>query len=102
MCSIGEGFCLAVVEAMAASLPVISVNIGAINEIIENKVNGFLIEPNNPVVFAKSIIALADDKKLQHDMGENGKRMAKKFTIDKAVKEYEMLYQDIFTNKLQK
>ncbi len=102
MCSIGEGFCLAVVEAMAASLPVISVNIGAIKEIIENNVNGFLIEPNNPVKFAESIIALADDKKLQHAMGENGKRMAKKFTIDKAVSEYEMLYQDIYTNKLQK
>jgi len=42
-----EGFGLVLIEALAASVPVIGTNIGGIIDIIKNEENGFLIPPNN-------------------------------------------------------
>jgi glycosyltransferase involved in cell wall biosynthesis len=44
-----EGIPLAVLEAMSMGVPVISKNVGALNEVIENNVNGFLINSENDV-----------------------------------------------------
>ncbi|WP_314242153.1 glycosyltransferase family 4 protein [Empedobacter tilapiae] len=44
---LGEGFGLIYVEAMSTEVPVLAINVGAAGEIIENNVNGFLIESNS-------------------------------------------------------
>ena len=51
-----EPFGLVIIEAMAASLPVIALDGGGNKELIQNGVNGYLIKENDQDIFAEKII----------------------------------------------
>lgn len=56
--SLSEGIPVAVMEAMAMELPVITSNITGLPEIIEDGINGYLIPPKDPQALAEKIIDL--------------------------------------------
>jgi glycosyltransferase involved in cell wall biosynthesis len=49
--SYDEGLPVAIIEALRLGLPIISTNVGGIPEMVEDKYNGFLIEPNEDEVY---------------------------------------------------
>jgi colanic acid/amylovoran biosynthesis glycosyltransferase len=55
MPSLEEGIPNVVVEAMAIGLPVISTNCGGVPELIEDKVNGWLVPIRDPAALAEAI-----------------------------------------------
>lgn len=67
--SIKEGFPWAVLEAMAAKLPVIAARVGAIPEIIEDGVSGLIIEPGNPGQIADRVTMLLNNESKAREMG---------------------------------
>jgi glycosyltransferase involved in cell wall biosynthesis len=91
--SLKEGFPWTVIEAMAAEIPVIATNVGAIPEIIENNKNGILIEPRDPKTIADSIEKLMNDKNLVEKFIQNGKKtVIEKFNLQKMVSKFEELF----------
>lgn len=73
-----EGFGLALIEAMSLGLPVISFNCPhGPSELVEN--NGYLVEPDNIVLFSEAIHKLAQNRKLRAEMGIKSKIRAKSF-----------------------
>ncbi len=62
--SVGEGFGVVLLEAMAAGTPVFAFNGGAIPEIIRHKENGFLCDSEDTEVIAEQIIITLNDKEL--------------------------------------
>lgn len=68
-----EGFCIPVLEAMAAGLPVVASRIGPIEEIVGNA--GCLVE-NRPEAFAGALEKLVKDSGLRIEMGEKARRRA--------------------------
>lgn len=81
-----EGLPMAILEAMRASLPIVSTPVGGIPEMLEDGYNGIMIEPN--VASVKHFL-----ENLQvfdwATMGKNARAMfEKKFTVDKMVDEY--------------
>ena len=76
-----EAFGLALVEAMAAGLPVVALNGKGNKDLIENGKNGYLIEKNDPVVFVEKIIAIVANQELYTLMSENAKNFAKQYDI---------------------
>ena len=72
MPTLKEPFGLAFLEAMAYQLPCIGTYIEAVPEIIENNVNGLLVEPANPDALGDAIISILSDKELMRKMGANG------------------------------
>ena len=56
---------LVLLEAMQAGLPVIATRRGSIPEIIQDGVNGFLVEEQNAADLADKILRLADDAALR-------------------------------------
>ena len=68
--SYGEGMPMAVLEAMAAGLPVIATNVGGIPELITHGAEGFLISPGNVQDLAERIVRLANNQNLRLQMGQ--------------------------------
>ncbi len=92
-----EGFSNAVSEAMAYSLPVITTDIPANRELIENDIDGILVDINDHNTFSKKIINLLEDKQKRILIGKNARRkISKRFSIDKMVRKYEKIYDIIF------
>lgn len=69
-----EGRAVSVLEAMSVELPVIASNIGGLNEIITNNINGFLVEKNNPGELAIAITKLLDSESLRIRLGNSGRK----------------------------
>ncbi|MBD3230686.1 MAG: glycosyltransferase [Candidatus Lokiarchaeota archaeon] len=81
-----EGFGLTIVEAMGASKPVITTNTGAITEIIKNKINGILIEPNQVENLREKIIYCLENSEFRDYLGKNAsKTVNNRFIWDKNI-----------------
>lgn len=68
-----EGMPWVILEAMSASLPVISTNQGAIPDLVEDGSNGFIIDPI-PEKVAEKICFLIENPMLARRMGKAGRR----------------------------
>jgi glycosyltransferase involved in cell wall biosynthesis len=79
--SIREGFGLVIVEANACGLPVISIrhDMSAVRELVEDGVNGFLVNDISSREIAEAITKLVTDEALRERLAENGFAMAKKY-----------------------
>ncbi len=76
-----EGFSNAIVEAMAASLPVVATDVGGNPEAVQTGVTGYIVPPENAEALAMEIGRLLSDPELRRRMGSEGKRLVEeKFT----------------------
>jgi glycosyltransferase involved in cell wall biosynthesis len=88
-----EGFPYAILEAMAYGLPIISTKVGGIPELIEDGVNGFLVDPGDADALAEKIEILMGNKKLREIMGKNNREKIKnKYSMDKQVEKIKNIY----------
>jgi glycosyltransferase involved in cell wall biosynthesis len=73
-----EGIPFSIMEAMASSVPVISSNNGAINEIICNYKTGILIDKNLLEIYIKTIKKLIKNKELYYRLQKTAKKYIEK------------------------
>lgn len=72
-----------ILEAMQFGKPVIATREGAIPEIIDDGINGFLVEKNNPSQIAEKLKILIKDPELRINMGKAGrKKYEEKYTLE--------------------
>ena len=90
-----EGQPLVILEAMAAGLPVITTNQGAISETVIDGVNGFIVPPNNPQVIAEKIILLCNSN-LRARMGQASRdRFIRHYTLDRWLGDMMQAFQEV-------
>ena len=95
-CSIFEGASNAIIEAMAASLPVVGTRVGGTPELITDGDNGFLVEPLDITGLAQAIGRLVDDPELRAEMGAAGRARAEAYHDDRhMVDVYASLYEEL-------
>ena len=63
-----EGLPIAVLEALAAGLPLVTTPVGGIPEVIKDGVNGILVEPGDIDALAEGILRLLDDEPFRKRM----------------------------------
>jgi glycosyltransferase involved in cell wall biosynthesis len=93
--SYNEGLPVAVLEAMATGVPVITTRVGAIPDLGIDGEAGFLIDPGAIPDLADRIAILVGDANLRTRMGANGRhRVESDFTIDSTANRLTALYRE--------
>ena len=84
-----EGFPNVILRGMLLRKPVVTTNIGAMESIIDNDINGLLVSPGSFEELSEKISILYNDTDRCKSMGENG--------YQKAIKEYsrEQIYSSL-------
>lgn len=91
-----EGFSNAIVEAMAASLPVVATSVGGNAEAVKEGVTGFIVPPEDPDALAAAIARLLSDPRRASEMGVAGKDLAaKEFTLDAMMNRTTQVYRNL-------
>ena len=94
LASKSEGLPNAVLEYMAAGLPVIATTVGGVPEIIENEVHGLLIPPENPAALSRAILRLLKDPQLRERLGKAGReRVRARFTFSEVLASLRQIYE---------
>lgn len=91
-----EGFGLSIVEAMICQKPVIVTNIWALNTLIQNGVNGILVEPRHVEDLARAIRLFLKDPDLRERISRAGQATAhERFSLERMVEELETVYRKV-------
>jgi len=98
--SLWEGLPNAVLEAMAAGLPVVATAAGGTPELVVDGETGLLVPPGDVTALAEAIERLLRDAGLRRKMGEAGrKRVEGHFTIEQTVAQTVALYETLLRQK---
>jgi glycosyltransferase involved in cell wall biosynthesis len=94
--SIREGLPLAVLEAMAASRPVVTTDVGGNREAVVDGETGLLVPPGDHYALADALETLYRDPDKRASMGRAGRARAERhFSARKMVSETEKLYDSL-------
>jgi glycosyltransferase involved in cell wall biosynthesis len=93
-----EPFGLTALEALASGTPVVASKTGGLQEFIFNGKNGFLVDQNDPCVFAGRIRQLIEDNELWNIMSENAIDLSNQFSWANASHQLYQRYLDILHN----
>jgi glycosyltransferase involved in cell wall biosynthesis len=90
-----EGFSNAILEKMAANLPVVATDVGGNPEAVIHGETGYIVPVRNPQALAEALLNLVLNPQRKR-MGEAGaKRVEEKFTISSCVEAYEACYREV-------
>ncbi len=89
MASRWEGFGLAAVEAMNASLPVIASDVSGLREVVSSSAPcAILVDPRSTDQIAQAVLRLLHSKKERDVLGANGFERSNSFTAEKMIESY--------------
>lgn len=90
--SIQEGFALVFLEAMFAGKPVVATSVGAVPEVIHDRINGIIVD-GSPIELAKALARLEGDPRWARGVAECASEYAKSFGYARRMaKEYEAVF----------
>jgi glycosyltransferase involved in cell wall biosynthesis len=88
-----EGMPLALLEAMAAGLPVIASRVGGMLEIVDEGRTGLLVPPDDPRALAERICQLMANPTLATTLGNAARRdVESRYSFDRMVAAFELVY----------
>ena len=96
-----EGIPVALIEAQASRLPVISTIYGCISEIVEDGKSGFLVPPEDVNALTEKLNYLIEHPEIWSIMGRAGRKIVEeKFDIKKLSKKLVKIYNELCSRKL--
>jgi glycosyltransferase involved in cell wall biosynthesis len=94
--SLTEGFSNAILEYMAAGLPVVATDVGGNREAVEHGVSGFILTSREASEFADYIDKLLSSEELRRTMGANARRRCvATFSIDSHMQRLQAYYEGL-------
>jgi glycosyltransferase involved in cell wall biosynthesis len=93
--SLFEGLPIALVEAFAAGLPVVATTAGGTGEVLNDGVEGVLVDPGDVDALAKALDALAGDPERRASYGAAATRRSRDFDVSRAVGQIQRIYDEV-------
>jgi len=98
--SISEGFSNAIMEYMAAGLPVVAIDVGGNRDAVVHGETGFLVPERTPEAFAQPLIELLRNEEMRAAMGAKGfERCRELFEVGKTIGQLEQLYEKLIADR---
>lgn len=100
----GEGLPNAIMESMAAGVPVVATRVGGSAEVVgENGDAGLLVAPKDPRALGTAITSILEDRELAHRLGHAARlRMREHFSLERMVHKTESLYGDLLDKAMSR
>lgn len=89
--SFREGLSVSVMEAMASGVPIVCSRIRGNTDMVEDGVNGYLMEPGNPDSIAGALRRLEDGEK-REEISRNNLKKAEIYSLGVIAEQYRQLY----------
>ncbi len=97
-----EGTPVSLIEAQAAYKPVVSTNVGGIEDIVQHGETGFITEAGDTASFAQHILTLIDTPQLRDEMGKKGyENVIKRYSKQRLITDMKHLYLSFLEEKEQ-
>jgi glycosyltransferase involved in cell wall biosynthesis len=81
---------------MAAGLPVVATDCGALRDLVADDENGFLVPVGNTAALAARLAQLCDDPELRSAMGARAQvRAEQEFSIEHTAQQFEHLFREL-------
>ena len=91
--SLWEAMSVAILEAMAASKPIVATRVGENAAVLEDDVDGLLVDARDVTGMAAALIRLADNAELRARLGQAASiKVSRRFTLQQMAQRYEQLY----------
>ena len=98
--SYNEGLPVAIIESMAAGLPVVGTRVGGIPELVADGTTGALVPPGDVDALAEAILAMADAPEHARRMGQAGReRVIPQLCSERLIADIEALYTELAREK---
>jgi len=94
-----EGLPRVVLLARATRVPVVSTDVNGVSEAIIEGVHGYLAPVHDVETLARQVLFLLDNPKKANQIGKNGPRGLKEFSLKKMLADLEALYEELIKKK---
>jgi len=102
LCSSKEGLSNAVIEGMAAHLPMVVTNAGGNPELVEHGKRGLVVGVQRPQELADAMLQLLENPGAARQMGEAGRKfVAEKMNLNRMLEAHDQLYQRLANGKIK-
>ena len=86
-----EGMSNSMIEAICVGLPIVTTKVSGTDELVQDGVNGYVVEVGDTDAMASALRKLISDESLIKQMGESSLKMKSQFQLDAIVDEWERL-----------
>jgi glycosyltransferase involved in cell wall biosynthesis len=91
--SLWEAMSMVILEAMAAGKPIVATRVGENPHIIEEGVDGLLVDPKDVDGMAAALVRLIGDEMMRRRLGSAGRRkVVERFSVAHMTRAYEEIY----------
>ena len=90
-----ESFGIILLEAMAASKPIIASNIDGYSEVVSDGVDGLLVEPQDEDALAQALRKLLSDKSLREQLGAGGRAKVEDYSWERVSQRVMSFYEEL-------
>ncbi|HCF61647.1 MAG TPA: glycosyl transferase family 1, partial [Myxococcales bacterium] len=98
LCSSAEGLSNAIIEGMAASLPMVVTDAGGNGELVRDEENGFVVPIGSSTMLASRLEMLARARPLRTKMGQAGRAFVEhELRLERLLERHEALYRKVLS-----
>ena len=97
--SLNEGTPVSLIEAQAANNPIVTTNVGGVENVVLKDKTGFIVPSENVKAFSEALLKLVENDALRKQMSEKGWEFVKeKFHYERLINDMRELYFSLLAN----